>query len=118
MKYYTAWVTGTLVDAPKEKRTGKKGETVKFLGMETRLAKDILPPEALDTTDFFAVEPVTVAALWIEKICKVDLLIKNIEANDIAEVEEAVNQVLKANKNTGKLKGIEITGINKQADYE
>jgi hypothetical protein len=119
MNYYTALVTATLIDVPKEKKVGK-GQTPRFetLKLDTRLEKEILPPEALDTTDFFAVEPVTVAALWIEKICKVEFLMTNIEADNISGVEEVVRQVLKANKNTAKVKDIEITSIKKQADYE
>lgn len=118
MNFYTAWVTATLVEKPREKRPGKKGDIVKFLGLETRLADDILPPEALDTTDFFAVEPVTVAALWIAKVCKVNLLIKNIEVDDISEVRDEVEKILRVGKISSKLRSPEITEIKKQKDYE
>lgn len=119
MAYFTVWLNATIIGIPKERRTGKRGDTVQFLDIQKRMEKDVLDPAALDTDGFYGgmTEP-KVAALWIEKICRATFMIKNVEANGINDIEDAVNTIFNATKNSSKVDDIFIIEVKRQEDFE
>lgn len=120
MNYYTAYVVATIKGTPKIKNIGKGKTPVGSIDIDHCMADEILSPEVLDTEGFYnnhsTTEPAA-AAVWIEKTCKAQFVIANIEANSIADVEEILASAFNLNKNSSKITDLEITELKKQQEY-